>query len=623
MIVCNESHVIRRALDSARPIIDYWVICDTGSADGTPELIEEALQGIPGELHRRPWVNFGHNRTEMMQRARGKADYCLILDADMVVNVHAPFRHLLTADAYEIRYEGDLDYSQRMLVAARHDWHFIGVTHEFIQADSMQTWATLNAITLTHLGDGGMRSDKWERDIRLLTAALTDEPDNARNLFYLAQSYRDIGRYGEARAAYAQRAEMQNTWEEERWYAQFQAAKLMLDCGYDWEAAHQALLAAFAARPGRLEPIYVIVRRLREQASYHLGYLYCACYGHGFPYPQEDRLFIDKPVYDYLLGLEYGICAYGTGRISEAVSAFNHLLRRDHLPAWVAEAALRGRAMALNDLYPQPPLRDHRTANRIVVVSAFHNAGEFLAQNVASLLAQEYDNYELIYIDDASTDGCARYVPQDEPGVRLIRRGRRCGAAFNFYKVIRNYCRPDDIVVIVDGDDCLNGPHVLSRIDDFYHRHDCWVMYSQFQYVDGSRGFCEPFAAPRDILQQREYWRTSHVKTFRAGLFHAIAQQDPDYDCLKNEGGAWLMSAVDVALMAPLIELAGFDRVRYNDELLYIYNDENPMNHHCVDRQAQWENLLQVAKKRPFARIDQYRKSAQSAAGLTFQPLSL
>ncbi|WP_338400139.1 glycosyltransferase [Streptomyces graminilatus] len=104
MIVKNEAQVIERCLSSVRHLIDHWVISDTGSTDGTQELIRKTLDGIPGELHEEPWVDFGHNRTANIQRARGKADYLLTLDADHVMRqdpaapadgdvLHAAVRH--------------------------------------------------------------------------------------------------------------------------------------------------------------------------------------------------------------------------------------------------------------------------------------------------------------------------------------------------------------------------------------------------------------------------------------------------------------------------------------------------------------------------------------------------
>ena len=91
MIVRDEAAVIERCLASVRDHIDTWVICDTGSTDGTQDLVRTALSGIPGELHERPWVDFGHNRTELLRLARGKADFLLLLDADTQGNLTSSF----------------------------------------------------------------------------------------------------------------------------------------------------------------------------------------------------------------------------------------------------------------------------------------------------------------------------------------------------------------------------------------------------------------------------------------------------------------------------------------------------------------------------------------------------
>ena len=87
MIVKDEAPVIRSCLDSVRAIIDCWVIVDTGSTDGTQDVIREHLRGLPGELVERPWVDFAHNRSEALDFARGRADYLLVIDADETLEV--------------------------------------------------------------------------------------------------------------------------------------------------------------------------------------------------------------------------------------------------------------------------------------------------------------------------------------------------------------------------------------------------------------------------------------------------------------------------------------------------------------------------------------------------------
>src|SRR5207244_3721777 len=95
MIVRNEAGVIRRCLESVKPVINHWVICDTGSTDNTPDIIRETLAGIPGTLHRERWIDFGNNRTQALKLAKGKADYHLLLDADMTLNMAGEFRDKL------------------------------------------------------------------------------------------------------------------------------------------------------------------------------------------------------------------------------------------------------------------------------------------------------------------------------------------------------------------------------------------------------------------------------------------------------------------------------------------------------------------------------------------------
>ena len=105
MIVKNETHIIRECLESVAPYIDYWVISDTGSTDGTQELITKFFEekGIPGELHQDEWKGFGHNRSLALRHCDGKADYAWMIDADDKIEGNFKFPKEMTADAYVIR----------------------------------------------------------------------------------------------------------------------------------------------------------------------------------------------------------------------------------------------------------------------------------------------------------------------------------------------------------------------------------------------------------------------------------------------------------------------------------------------------------------------------------------
>ena len=114
MIVRDEAHIIHELAAAVAPHIDSWVIVDTGSTDGTQEIIRRLMaeRGIPGQLHERPWRNFGHNRSEALALAQGRGDYIWVMDADDAVVGNIDFTGL-TADAYAMRFHDGLVYWRR------------------------------------------------------------------------------------------------------------------------------------------------------------------------------------------------------------------------------------------------------------------------------------------------------------------------------------------------------------------------------------------------------------------------------------------------------------------------------------------------------------------------------
>jgi tetratricopeptide (TPR) repeat protein len=347
MIVRNEAAVIERCLASVRHLISSWVISDTGSTDGTQDLIRQILSGVPGELHEEPWVNFGHNRTLNITHAYRKADYLLLLDADMVVRQHAPLP-ALTKTSYMLRHSGDMEYRVKRVVRADMAWRYEGSTHEYITTSEPDAPAHLDALEIHHYADGGSRRDKFVRDELLLRQDVKREPDNPRTVFYLAQTLKDLGKVAEAISLYERRAKM-GGWAEEIYYSLFQAGVLKADSG-DWPAAMDALIRAWEWRPSRLEACYELASGLRLRGSYHAACSFARA-GLGKPVP-DDWLFIQPWVYQWGLLFEYSIASYWTGDTRAALRACDQLLEMPELPNNYREQTLANREFAVARLAP-------------------------------------------------------------------------------------------------------------------------------------------------------------------------------------------------------------------------------------------------------------------------------
>jgi glycosyltransferase involved in cell wall biosynthesis/predicted GH43/DUF377 family glycosyl hydrolase len=326
MIVRNEAPVIERCLKSVRPLIDTWVVCDTGSDDGTPELIEQTLDGMPGQVHETPWVDFGHNRSLLMELARGSADYLLLLDADMTVRSRGELPEL-EADAYMLRESGSLDFGVLRLVRGDREWWYEGSTHEHIATDGRFEQQVLDALLIEHHADGSSRTSKLLRDIGLLKRDLRRDPYNPRPYFYLAQTYRDLGRRDLAIDYYDRRVEL-GGWDEEVFYARLQQGALM--ASVDLDEAVPVLLNAWERRPTRAEPLYELARAHRLIRQYNQAELY-ATRGLSVAYP-SDVLFVHRWVYEWGLALEHALALLGLGRRDEGIDELQALLESEQLP---------------------------------------------------------------------------------------------------------------------------------------------------------------------------------------------------------------------------------------------------------------------------------------------------
>jgi len=335
MIVKDEAPVIRRCLDSVRAIIDYWVIVDTGSSDGTQALIREHFKDLPGELFERPWRDFAHNRSEALMLARPHGDYSLVIDADDTLDLPADFRlPPLRADAYTVDIAfGDTRYQRMQLVRNTLPWRYQGVLHEFLQCEAAQPAEHLS-ILMRCSHDGARRCDPqtYRKDAHILELALRNETDPflaTRYTFYLAQSYRDYGAQELALAAYLRRAQL-GRWDQEVYYSLYQAAQLKAALGHAADEVIALCLRASDLLSERAEALHFASQLCRNSGRNQQGYVIAA---RGLNLAIPNGLFVEPWIYQYGLRDEYAVNAYWSGHYRDSLDAGLHLLSNAHCPA--------------------------------------------------------------------------------------------------------------------------------------------------------------------------------------------------------------------------------------------------------------------------------------------------
>lgn len=336
MIVKDEKEVIVRCLESVKPVIDYWVIVDTGSTDGTQEIIRECLKDIPGELYERPWKGFGESRSEAFTLVKGKGDYILFMDADDILEFDGePSLPHLSADLYNMwRGSHDFTYLKPQIVRGDLSWKWVGVTHEYLACDELYSSDTLENVRYLTLDGGASYRDlkkKFLTNIELLEKELEKDPGNVRSMFYLAESYRDAEENGKALECYQKRIQM-GGWEEEIFWAKLQSALILEKLGLPEKVVREALIAAHEARLYRSEPIYYLTEHLNAAGEYSLAYEYIKLWSM-IPKPLEKDFLFNMDWMDrYGILFQLSISSYYLGFYQESLEACEKLLAMQDIP---------------------------------------------------------------------------------------------------------------------------------------------------------------------------------------------------------------------------------------------------------------------------------------------------
>ncbi len=341
MIVRNEVATLPRLASSLAGRIDHWTIVDTGSNDGTPQLAEELFSDVVGEVILDEWRGFGPSRNVALEAAEPHTDWLLTLDADETIHGDITVNGIAwEIDAVELeqRYR-NLRYWLPRLIRSGRGWRWQRRTHEYLSLGNRPArTAKSSAAWVHHHADGGSRSDKFERDISLLSQDWQDSPDDPRTAFYLARSFDDLGRYVEATDWYRKRLTL-GGWDEEVFYSRWRLGSCLRALASPAEACAM-FWTAWAERPWRAEPLVSLAEQYRSEHAWGPAWRACQLafdFAGALPDGKltqavNDRLFVHSDATRWQVAFEASIAAWYVGETQRGRRLTSYLLSLDDLP---------------------------------------------------------------------------------------------------------------------------------------------------------------------------------------------------------------------------------------------------------------------------------------------------
>ena len=245
--------------------------------------------------------------------------------------------------------------------------------------------------------------------------------------------------------------------------------------------------------------------------------------------------------------------------------------------------------------------------NHFTILIPSYNVENWAEKNITSAINQNYDNFDIVYIDDCSGDSTfeiakgvfSGYKPKNSNcNVVLERNSFNKGKMHNVFEAV---CASKDgtIVIILDGDDWLAHDNVLSYLNDVYNSGDVWMSNGSY-VIEPSGEVVRPLVNENywNGNIRKKSWEFSHLGTFKKELFCRIKRKD-----LMNHEGAFWSTTSDQAIMWPMVEMASDTHFRAINEVLYVYNRLNPL---CDDMVNRYDQLLTeriIRNKKPYSRL--------------------
>ena len=233
--------------------------------------------------------------------------------------------------------------------------------------------------------------------------------------------------------------------------------------------------------------------------------------------------------------------------------------------------------------------------NKFKIVIPSYNNEKWIEYNTASIIRQTYKNYDVLYINDKSTDKTLELIEDIKKKYNLdnwkilnnpknMKRGYNINPNSNHMTEFMD--SDDDILVFIDGDDWLVDDTVLEKLNNYYNMHGSWMTYGgMYTYPEGQ--YAHPQNSPysdevhANNQYRKDWWRASHLRTFKWSIYKQIKDKDLRY----SKTNEYYFHAEDLATSFPCLELCPKHKIGVLDFPAYVFNQTQDNRKRGIERE--------------------------------------
>lgn len=145
----------------------------------------------------------------------------------------------------------------------------------------------------------------------------------------------------------------------------------------------------------------------------------------------------------------------------------------------------------------------------VSIIMPSWNTGRFIAESIDCVLAQTYANWELLIVDDCSTDNTDEIVAgYSDERIKYYKNEKNCGAALTRNRAMRE--AQGEWLAFLDSDD-LWAPEKLERQINFMRDNGYDFSYTEYEKIDEGDNPLNIYVTGPDKVDKRTMYRYDYI----------------------------------------------------------------------------------------------------------------